>query len=155
MADIISIAIGTYRPGINKIGDIVDVLEDGKFKDNSFTIQRVQGMSVEEVKAELNKRVPEKNTCFRLDASQNTWTFDRPEEKQVWQDPIDSKWKDLKVDPKYSVSMAGIVKKDLTILEDKAAKKDDKIIILGKTVDRVSDEPTNKETTISITDLHG
>jgi hypothetical protein len=149
MADIICIDTGTYREGINKLGDIVDVLEDGNASGaaySSFNVVRVEGMTVKEVKAEIAKKTPKTAIAHRLNAAKNIWSFEQPEEKSVWQDPLDSKWKELSVNPKYKVSISGLKAADLVSLKSKDTSKEVKTTILGKLIDRISAETDNKAT---------
>ena len=62
-AQIVCIAEGTARPGVNNIGDIVSIYDDGHIDPNGIgyahmTVYQVKG-TVEEVRAELAKKLPD------------------------------------------------------------------------------------------------
>ena len=152
MADIICIAEATLNTKVNALGDIVDVVEDGKFTGgaaDSFKIIHVEGMTATQVKAVLNAKVPKRRIAYSLPVA-NTWTFQRPIEKQLWQDGTD--WKDLVNDPKFKVTAASLTKDDITKLADKNALID-KPAILSRCADNISTDAENTKTTIAVTEI--
>ena len=65
MANIVCIASGTLRDGINNLGDIVDIFDDDVVLGPAcvtFEIINVSGMTKAEVIAELNIDSPEVET---------------------------------------------------------------------------------------------
>ena len=62
MANIVCIAPGTYREGLNNLGDIVDIFDDDIVLGpacKTFEIIHVVGMTKAEVLVELGLSVPE------------------------------------------------------------------------------------------------
>ena len=107
MAYLICIAEGTYREDINKIEDIVDVVDSYNadvYKD--FRIVEVEGKA-KDVKAELETKRP------------------KIEEVRRWQDPKTLEWYRLEKEPKYILTAADV--QDLSTSTQKMAAIKDNI----------------------------
>jgi len=105
MAYLICIAEGTYREGINKLDDIVDVVDSYNadvYQD--FRIVEVEGKA-KDVKAALQSKRPKTETIQR------------------WQDPKTLEWYRLEKEPKYILTAADVDDK-ATSEEKLAAIKD-------------------------------
>ena len=86
MAQIVLIDTGTYREGLNSIGDIVSIHEDDVLLGPSyagFQILAVPG-TAQEVAALINSKIPETKHVFRSKVAAGEWTDKPPEEKEVW-----------------------------------------------------------------------
>jgi|WetSurSiteA1Bulk_404760.scaffolds.fasta_scaffold129322_1 hypothetical protein len=110
MAQIVCIAQGTYREGLNNIGDIVSIHDDdvgltGKAYD-SFKIIQVDGVTASELQVKFGSLQPEQAVAFRTDKDAGVWGLTRPEEKQVWND--NGVWKELAKRPKYGTNLSSV-----------------------------------------------
>jgi len=97
MAYLICIAEGTYREGINKLDDIVDVVDSYNadvYKD--FRIVEVEGKA-KDIKVELEAKRPKIEVIRR------------------WQDPKTLEWYNLDKEPKHILTAA--------LIDDKATTK--------------------------------
>jgi hypothetical protein len=120
MASIVCIAEGTYREGLNNIGDIVsihdgDVALTGSAYD-AFKIIQVDGVTAEELQTKFGSLQPEQATAFKADTEAGIWGLKRPEEKQVWNDG--GVWKELATRPKYGINLSMVDAKATTDLMD-------------------------------------
>ena len=109
MAYLICIAEGTYREGINKLDDIVDVVDSYNadvYKD--FRIVEVEGKA-QGIKAALQSKRP------------------KIEEVRRWQDPKTLEWYRLEKEPKYILTAADV--QDLSTSTQKLADIKDNITI--------------------------
>lgn len=150
MADVICIAEATLNTKVNALGDVVDVVEDGKFINgaaDSFKIIRVEGMTAAQVKAVLNAKVPERGVAYSLPVGKDEWTFERPVEKRLWKDGDD--WKELVNEPKFNITTQSLTKDDITKLADKN-ELIDKTAILNKCTDNISSDTENTKTIITV-----
>jgi len=105
VAYLICIAKGTLREGINKLDDIVDVVDSYNadvYKD--FRIVKVEGKA-NDIKAELQAKRPKVETVMR------------------WQDPKTLEWYRIEKEPKYILTVADVDDKAIST-EKLAAIKD-------------------------------
>jgi len=104
MADIVLIAEGTYREGLNNIGDVVEVQEDGIITGGvgyaNFTVINIPGTKAE-VEAILNSKIPAQKRCFRTNTAAGVWGDEPPEEAEFWFDTTTREWKKIESYPKY------------------------------------------------------
>jgi len=102
MADVVLIAEGTYKEGINNIGDVVEIQEDGIIGGGvgyaNFTVINIPGTKAE-VEALLNAKIPEQKRCFRSKANADEWSDEPPEEAEFWND--NGTWRKIEVSPKF------------------------------------------------------
>lgn len=154
MAQIVLIAAGTYREGINNMGDIVaihddDVILTGKGYEG-FGIVAVKGMTGQEVWAKIQSLEPPVKTAFRTKVAAETWTLDRFEEKQVWQDG--DTWRDLAKVPKYQFNLALLGDTDIADLNSELGSVASKAITLElKTIVNLKELEVNK---VEVADLN-
>lgn len=62
MAQIVQIALGTLRPSVNQLNDVVEVQDDNVVLGtaySTFNVQQVAGMTADEVNQILNSKVPD------------------------------------------------------------------------------------------------
>jgi hypothetical protein len=120
MAQIVCIAEGTYREGINNLGDIVSIHDDDVKLTGSgydaFKIIQVDGVTAKELQEKFGALQPQIQTAYKTPDPADTWGLTRPEEKQVWND--NGVWKDLAVRPKYGINLASIDAKATADLVD-------------------------------------
>lgn len=131
MADIVLIAEGTYREGLNNIGDVVEVQEDGIITGGvgyaNFTVINIPGTKAE-VEALLNAKIPEQKRCFRSKANADEWSDEPPEEAEFWND--NGTWRKIEVRPKYQINVT--VDKELKgQLKDEVLTAKSKIALLA------------------------
>jgi hypothetical protein len=120
MAQIVVIAAGTYREGLNNIGDVVSIHDDNVALTGSgydaFKIIQVDGVTAEELQKKFGALQPEQATAFRTGQNAGIWGLTRPEEKHVWND--NGVWKELATMPKYGVNLASVDAKATADLVD-------------------------------------
>lgn len=108
-AQIVCIDTGTYRKGINNIGDIVAIHDDdveltgGGY--NGFNIVKVEGMTAKQVQTKINENKVE----IKI-------------EKEVEYYLKNSVWYKLIDRPKYTFNTSDLTVNDLTILQSKGNK---------------------------------
>jgi len=156
MAKIVCIAAGTIRPGICEIGDIVAIHDDKVELTGSgyvnFTVYAFPGLTSEEVRESLAKLRPEENTAFKAEAVAGKWSLDRPEEKRVWKDPADTKWKFLEAPPKYKLTMAYVTEAaKLSLADDKVSVAARLLTIESQAKEKISLDVKNM---VEATDLN-
>ena len=135
MADIVEISAATYIPGINQIGDIVDVYDDGIIDPNSqgyknFNIRSLPGFTKAEVQIIIDSRLP---------SIQN---------KMYWQDQ-NSDWIEVKKIPKYATNISNLSAEDLMALSGTEASKETKQNILNTIQENITSQPENNETKLT------
>ena len=150
---IVCIAEGTYKPGLNEIGDIVARHEDDVLLSGSgyasMEIIKVSSMTVSEYDTIAKAKIPEISRVYRLDARQNTWTLSNPEEKQVWRN-ADEKWCDLVSMPKYALNI-NLTAQDKEDLANTGVSKEIKSMILAKMQEKIHLDSKNL---IEVADLN-
>jgi hypothetical protein len=104
-------------PATAKPGEIISVHDDdveltGAGYENMEILQ-VNGVTLVELRAVLDGLRPEQKTATRISAM-GKWCF--VEEKQVWKNG--EVWCDVKTQPKYGVSLAGLAVADKETLAD-------------------------------------
>lgn len=149
MAQIVRIAAGTYRPGINSLGDIVEVQEDNVVLGPayaSFDVTHVPGTK-EEVESVIRSVLPQIKRVFKSKAGANEWTDECPEEKEVWND--NGTWRGIEKHPKYQLNLllTNDVKASLT---NPATQKEERDFLLQNgSMSNVKAKPEN-QTAIAI-----
>ena len=156
MAKIVCIAEGTVRPGICEIGDIVSIHDDdveltgGGY--DSFTIIAMPGLTAVQVRESLAKLQPEGGTAFKAEAVAGEWSLDRPEEKEVWKDPADAKWKFLEAPPKYSMTLADVTEEAKASLADAGVSAAARLLTIeSQAKEKISLDAKNM---VEVTDLN-
>ena len=96
----------SYREGVNNIGDIVswhdsDVELGPAY--SSFEIVTVKDVSVADFIAKANLVLPEVKTASRLNAPQNEWTIEEPEQVSVFSD--NGEWRVVETRKKYPLRL--------------------------------------------------
>lgn len=155
MAQIVLIDIGSVQSNCS-VGDKIAVHDDKTQLIGTgyatFKVVKITGMTVEEVEEKLNSLIPEQNTCFRLNAASGTFTFEQPEEKQVWKNTQDDKWRFIENHPKYAINL-GLLADDIKKLKDSEVLKVDKeLILLNKGRERIHLDNANQTEAV---DLNG
>lgn len=134
MADLVLIAEGTYKPGLNNIGDIVSVHDDGRVGGGvgyeSFKIVNVPG-TAKEVLDRLNAELPQTKMCFRTKQDADVWGDEPPEEAEFWLDG--TKWKKIEVRPSYLLNLTVDTTLE-TSLKDEALSKESKLALIASAV---------------------
>lgn len=152
MATIWCINENTLKPGINEIGDVVDVLEDGiaPGPSNKFDGVALPGIPVATVKETLRGIVPLKERAFR--ASSTRWSRDKPEEKTVWRNAAGT-WCFLEARPKYKTNLAGLNEQSKETLADDRISSPVRLVLLsGRAKEKCSLDEKNLT---EVTDLNG
>lgn len=111
MAQLVLIDTGTLRTkdgkAINAIGDLVSIHEDDVDLTGpgyaGFKVVKVPG-TAEEVRRLLDSKLPTIRKVFRSNAPAGEWTFNRPEEAEVWND--NGTWRKIEKRPKYQINIA-------------------------------------------------
>ena len=134
MAQIVYIDEGTYREGINEIGDIVTVHDDdvklsGAGYEN-FGILKVHDYTSEQVRKLIAAKIPERNVAFYSSIGEK-WTFERPQEKQVWKNEK-GLWCFIEKEPKYRLTISALSSEDINALSSKLTASTQKKEILNK-----------------------
>ena len=150
MADLVLIAEGTYKPGLNNIGDVVSVHDDGRVGGGvgyeGFTVVNVPG-TAKEVLDRLNAEVPEQKRCFRTKTDAGVWGDEPPEEAYFWLDGTE--WKKIEVRPKYQLNL--LVDETLdSALKDKALTDTSKLALVGSAVKANVKELVENQTVTTI-----
>ena len=148
MAQIVCIDTGTVRTG-QEIGDIVSIHDDkveltGPGYDG-FRILRVPG-TAEEVKAELDKKIPKRTRCFKLSVA-NTWTEEQPAEADFWQDGTE--WKRIVEEPKFALNIKDLESAETTLADTKLTSAEKVASVSQLTVSKVATDAKN-QTVITI-----
>lgn len=136
------------------VGDIVGVFSDNhEFSDHEkevFTIINVRGVTTEDMKTIMPW--PKIKNVIRL-AEGNKWVdTDQLEEKEVWQDPSDRKWRFAEPGTyKTILNVSTLTAPDLANLNSDSSLLEKKAI-LEKLRQRIGDNPLN---TVECTDLNG
>lgn len=120
MVYLIQIAEGTYRPGVNNIGDVLRVGEGPSLPSGpgyeGFKITVLEGVTKAEVEASLNSLLPETKRVWRTQTGVGEWGDTFPEEKEVWNDG--GTWKALEKSPKYQFNLP-LDEYDTSVLQSK------------------------------------
>lgn len=134
MADLVLIAKGTYKEGVNNIGDIVSVHDDGRVSGGvgyeNFKVVNIPG-TAKEVLDRLNAELPQTKMCFRTKQDAGVWGDEPPEEAEFW---LDGKvWKKIEVRPKYQLNL--LVDETLeNSLKDAVLTKESKLALTADAV---------------------
>jgi len=138
--------IKTANTTAKKIGDIVGVYRpEHKFSSHEleiFDVLNIEGYEALELKKALS--YPEIKTVYRMPVA-DEWSFDMPEEKEVWR-PVDSdKWKYYESSTKYKLNISVLTVREKEDLGKDSAEvsKPVKQTILDKIEERISDDETN------------
>jgi hypothetical protein len=111
MSKLLCITSKQYKPGINKLGDIIGVFSD----DWSFTEKEVSDfdiITVSETKSVIENKTPEIKQIYKSTTTE--WTDSVPENKHVWKDK-DGNYRELVKNPKYKLRYdAGIIKDNIS-----------------------------------------
>lgn len=152
MAQIVLIAAGTYRVGVNEIDDVVEVQEDnvklGPAYD-TFQILNVVSVTAQEVKDVFNAKLPKTEMVYRTTEPLNLWSFTEFERKFVWKDGLS--WFDLAKRPKHPVSLI-LTAQDKLDLADSGVTKPTKLTVLGKAQEKIKGEALNQ---VEVLELRG
>lgn len=155
MAQLVLIDKGTLRVkdgvAINAIGDLVSIHDDNVALTgpgyDSFKIVKVPG-TAEEVRQRLDANLPETKTAFKSSAPAGEFSFERPEEIEVWND--NGTWRKIENRPKYQINVT--VDKELEgQLVDEVLPAESKVSLLAaKAVPNVTN---NKDNLVEIAEL--
>lgn len=120
MVYLIQIAEGTYRPGINNIGDVLRVGEGPSLPSgpgyDGFKITPLEGVTKAEVEAALNSLIPEQKRVYRAKVNAGEWTDEPPEEREIWND--NGTWREVVKRPKYQINLP-LNEFDVVVLQSK------------------------------------
>jgi len=155
MAQLVLIDTGTLRVkdgvAINAIGDLVSIHDDNVALTGpgyaDFKIVKVPG-TAEEVRQRLDATLPEVKQAYKTSATAGKWSFERPEESEMWND--NGIWRKIEVRPKYQINVT--VDKELEgQLVDEVLTAESKVSLLAaKTVANIT---TKTENLVEITEL--
>jgi len=154
MARIVYIEKGTYKEGINEIGDIVFPIHDdnvdlsGAGYEN-FGILDIPGYTAEQVQKIIEAKIPERNMAFYSSVGEK-WTFERPQEKQVWKNEK-GLWCFIEKEPKYHLTIAALTTKDRDVLSSKLTTSTQKKEVLSKIQVKI---PLDSANLVEATDLN-
>ena len=153
MAQIVCVDTGTYKAGINNIGDIVEYQEDGTIDPNSsgyksMKVIKVKGMTRVEVESAIRKNKHETNVAYRTPKAANVWSLGEPERKEVWKD-IDGKWYFIEKLPKYVENINNISQLELNTLDSNGTKLS-KELILNSVTQNLTVDLINKTEAIDL-----
>lgn len=135
MAQLVLIDTGTLRyvdgVAINAIGDLVSIHDDDVALTGpgyaNFKVVKVPG-TAEEVRQRLDATMPEIKMAYKAAAPAGEFSFDRPEEIEVWNDG--GTWRKIEKRPKYQINVT--VDKELEgQLADEVLTKEDKLPLLA------------------------
>lgn len=147
MAQVVLIAEGTYKEGINNIGDVVGIHEDGTIGGGigyaTFKVLQVPGTKAE-IEALLNSRLPIIKRCFRMSAA-NEWQKKPPEEAEFWQDGTD--WKKIETRPKYQINIACDSKLEADLADSKISNLSKQTLIDAAATSNLKALPENQVVT--------
>jgi len=153
MAKIVYIEKGTYRKGINEIGDIVTIHDDDAKLSGAgyknFGILEVPGYTAEQVKKIIEAKIPERNIAFYSSVGEK-WTFERPQEKQVWKNEK-GLWCFIEKEPKYHLTISALAAEDMDILSSKLTTSTQKEAALRKVQAKI---PLDNSNSVEATDLN-
>ena len=145
MAQVVLIDKDTVREG-QEIGDIVSIHDDDVELTGTgyqgFKIIRVKGYTAEQLKKIIGVKVPKRDTAFNLSVG-GKWTRERPQEKEVWQNPKDDKWYWLEKRPKFQLTAKELTSDDEKTLESKLTSSETKLAILDKIQEKISLDSSN------------
>lgn len=102
MAKIILVSEKTAREGRTFIGDYIDCVDDHVQVTGNLNDIITVDLTEAEVKAAIESMLPERKVAFRLQVPSGNWTFDEPENKEVWND--NGTWREIADRPKYNVN---------------------------------------------------
>lgn len=113
---------GTYKEGINNIGDVVEIynnpaLPSGVGYEN-FKCVEIPYMTAEQVRDVFTNKMPEMKRAWKSKAKADEWGFDQPEEAEFWKDGDD--WKQIVDSPKYQINVSDVktIESSLTAAKD-------------------------------------
>lgn len=134
-ANIVCIDNRTVRPGISRVNDIVEIQDDdvelswGGY--NNFKIISVKDIN----KADIMTILINNKLETMIDPNDLT--------TQYWFNPIDSKWYKVVNEPKYSFTCSNLTSQHILDLNDPNVSRDNKISILNRIIDNISQDPNN------------
>jgi len=122
MAHLLMINADSYRPGINEIGDVVNIRDDNHVYDPNelerFDELKITNVTQKELIDALRSYNPER-AAYRMPTTlRNRWSLDEPEHKYVWYKASESKWYFREVKPKYRFSLKNISTEQKQLLEE-------------------------------------
>ena len=136
MANIVRIGPDTLRDNC-QIGDIVAIHDDDVKLEGAgyegFDILHIENLKAEDILSIIRQSAPEQAKAFKLPMA-NTWTFEQPEEQQVWKNSKDGLWYKLVEHPKYQTNLNGVTELDKTTLSDSLVASETKIAILNSKI---------------------
>ena len=142
MAQLVCIAAGTCRPGINEIGDVVDVHDDDVLLNGTgymhFEVLQVYNLTGSEVRAKYEARSPKGR-------------YNEKEDRWEWLNPVDGKWYVLKRQPKYKFSTSTLSVADKVILSSGLSSDSQINAMLDKCTEKISADPDNLTIPIVVT----
>ena len=122
MAQIVTITEQSQRKDIQYPGDILEIQNDDVLLTGrgyaTFNIIKVEGMTAQEVKDELNKLLPE------IDSDPETG-------KEYWNQ--DGTWREIVIKPKYSHTAQNLLESDILALASPIVDKEIKQMLLFNT----------------------
>ena len=106
----------------------------------NFKIIQIDGMTAQEVEQKLKAVQPEQRKVFR--SATTDWSFDHPEESEVWNDNGD--WKLITDKPKFQQSVTTLSEQEITDLASGSVDASVKNTILNKVSAKVSQKVDNQ-----------
>lgn len=143
MSRIVVIDEATQRPGINELGDVIEIQEDGWVFSpayGTFKIIDAPGFTKAETESIFASKRYEKNQIYKTTAKKDEWSFTEPEMKLVWKDGAD--WKEVIKKP-YRLNNLNLSELGRTALANDKIDKFTRQAVLEKATDPISRYPEN------------
>ena len=126
-----------------KVGDIVGVFNDAHkftpYEQMIYYIEYVAGFS-SALDLKRSLPIPERKTIYRM--SHTDWSFDPPEESEVWKD-TDGKWYCYDRPQKFKLNYYALSSDDRRALALEEISKEERIELLAKCENRIKSHPEN------------
>ena len=155
MAQLVLIDTGTLRVkdgvAINAIGDLVSIHDDNVALTGpgyaDFKIVKVPG-TAEEVRQRLDAELPEIKQAYKTSATAGEWSFERPEESEMWND--NGTWRKVEVRPKYQINVTVDKELEGQLVDEVLTAKSKIALLAAKAVPNVTN---NKDNLVEIAEL--
>lgn len=146
MAKVVMINAQSYRPGVNEIGDIIEIQDDdvitGGMGYATFQVIAIQNLTAAEIRAKLGESWP-----VRMRISEEETTGDEVAGRYWW-NITESKWYLIENQRKYAYSVAGLSSEQLITLQNPATSAEDKLNVIATIPATFSTLTENNTTTI-------
>ena len=144
MAQMVLITDESVRPGM-EVGDIVSIPDDDVELSGAgyqtFKIVKVEDYTAKKLREYIEAKIPKKDMAFYLSVG-SKWVFERPQEKQVWQDS-NGLWYFLEKEPKFQLTAKDLTADDENVLASKLTVESEKQSSLDKILAKVPLQPEN------------